>query len=210
MGFFKDCPVDIDKWQAINRVKLYSNQVNRWVIARTTSDAPNLSNVRDAVLRVMRQKWFSDETIDGLNVVNVSFDRPPVQPGEQRREDLPQPPLLKRVDKGLIYVTVDFNYRGLQPSIPWPVWDQASLWELDLALTRKGHECPLTADLMLEGALVPRGAAPKLEEKNLLGMTKSDVNFLRLGVYVVGGVLAFRVFELIRGKSVGRFIQDRG
>lgn len=200
MGIFKTCPVDIDKWQALNRVKLYSNQINRWVIARTTSDTPNIVNVRDGVLRVMREKWFNDETIDGLNIVAVSFDRPPVQPGEQRREDLPQPPMLKRVDKGLIYVTIDFNYRGLEKSIAWPVWDQADLWEGDLSWLKKHHECPLTADLMLEGSLVPLGVAPKLEEKNVLGLTKSNVNLMKVGLYVAGGVLAFRLYSVVRSK----------
>jgi len=139
--------IDLAKWKATNRVKLYPGQRIRWIFARSTDDKASLDDIRAQAegsfgTASVFQKWFDPvallpgdytETeagkIDNLKVLGIGTRDAMITAGQtaglviaQKAEDMPGP-ILVRLPK--VYVLVEFIYRGTQNSMPWPVYDDA-------------------------------------------------------------------------------------
>lgn len=158
------CPVDPEKWAEQNRVELYPGKVNRWVLVRTLRDNPTPETLRDTTRAVMG-KWFRDsgvgvmtaeasDAVDSISIESCSYSRPTPRKTDQRRESTQPVPLMAPSEHGYVYLTVDFNYRGAQRSMPWPVWSQA------FSLLRSSKICPIGADWMLAQASAPTAEQP--------------------------------------------------
>jgi hypothetical protein len=152
------CAVDATAWGEKNRVQLATGKVQRWILARTTRDAPTLGSVADTT-RAVLVKWFPHSTpldplfadagdaVDAITIHGI-YDRAPA-PGskDQRRENLNPVPMLAPSSTPPLYVEVSFNYRGWAKSMPWPVWTADNV-----SFLRSSKLCPLDADWMLVSA----------------------------------------------------------
>jgi hypothetical protein len=141
--------INLDEWKTKNRVRLYPGQRIRWIFARSTDDKASLDDIRAQVVgqnftASVFQKWFDPvallpgdftETeagkIDNLSVLGIGTREAMITAGQaaglviaQKAEDMPGP-ILVRLPK--IYVLVEFVYRGTQNSMPWPMYDDATI-----------------------------------------------------------------------------------
>src|SRR5262245_8014144 len=150
------CAVDPTAWGEKNRVQLATGKRHEWVLARTGRDLPTTESMVDTVRAVM-VKWFhgipldvlfadAGDAVDDVRVLSVSDKPPPPSSGAQRREALDPVPLLAASPEPPLYVTVAFNYRGYQKSLPWPVWTASS------SFFRTDKLCPMDCDWMLVSA----------------------------------------------------------
>lgn len=162
------CAVDPALWGKANRVRLFPEKVNQWVLGRTLVDSPTRQSVEDTTMAVLR-RWFGDsgigfltgeasDAVDAIQIVDVAYERPIPRASDERRETLDPVPTLAPSPGGYLYVTVRFNYRGLERDMPWPVWTAPRPFEPSFTLAAR--RCPFGADWMLEQATTPRPGEP--------------------------------------------------
>jgi hypothetical protein len=161
--------IDVEKWRAENRVPLFPNKMNRWLLVRTLRDRPDPDDVKHTLLAVFN-KWFEGSPIDPVlsssggapgpvdNVVIVKSSNSPFSLSDvaKRRESLSTLPTANG-SHGLLYLEVHFAYRALTSSMPWPVRTAPGLIGVGLA---SSAECPINADWMLLEAGKPLVQAP--------------------------------------------------
>jgi len=161
------CPgVDVERWQADNRVRLYPDRLQTWILARATDrDKPSDAQLQ-RMARAVMAKWFGEageapvgDWSGAADLITVGKPSPTaMRPPRtlQTRSELPSPPLVK--PGGIAYVPVTFAWRARETSLPWPTWKVS--WGL-------AGPCPQDADWMLAavGATNPRGLEPAPKER---------------------------------------------
>jgi hypothetical protein len=144
------CNVDAAAWGASNRVELYPDQRQTWVLAtvldRGTPD--DLDVKRQA--RAVMARWFSDAPItdlgarsgaaDNIEVGPPSTVQPVVARTVQKWTQLPGPLPLLRAGK-VVYVPLTFSWRSRETSRPWPT-RRVAPWGF-------GGPCQVDADWIL-------------------------------------------------------------
>jgi hypothetical protein len=159
--------VDVDDWRKQNRVPLFPNKVNRWILVRTLRDNPTPDQLKDTLAATF-SKWFSgtpldpvltskgttrSATADLIKLERVSRERLSFQASARRREELPG--LFPTVRPGdVVWLEVSFAYRGQTPDLPWPVRTGAAVQ------LQSSANCPVDADWILDAAAVPTADAP--------------------------------------------------
>lgn len=168
---FGGCPgVDVETWQAKNRIKVYPGQWNVWVLYRTLGDNASFDDIVKSGFSVMDQFFPSNEkygTVDHVTVIPLwNYDKPPPEAATnlydeaveqkavahltraERREDLESPPMLK--SGAWAKLLVKFVYRGSAKTMPWP------------AHTDQMYEpwCPTDADWIADVAYRPDTTLP--------------------------------------------------
>lgn len=208
MRILPTCPVDAEAWGKENRVQLHQGRRNVWTFARNTDDRPDLGEVRASLKSTMVKLFhgwpldtaFADAgyAVDDIAVLYAGQKRPKGVPGEQRREKLPgkTPALLKSGPS--IFVTVAFNYRGYETSMPWPVWGH--YW----SLRDSQNTCPVDADWILSSAYpldkvkaapAEAGAIDKLRQHGgpAVDQLHHLATLLKWGLYLYAGTHAVRL-----------------
>lgn len=154
-------PPDAAAWGAANRVVLYPNKVQTWVLARAVDrDLPGDLELRKMARAVMA-KWFSDAPTTDISdrsgqaaeieVGAVSVSPIPLATTLQSWSKLPGPAPLLKAGK-VMYVPVRFVWRSQsETSRPWPTWRVN--WGF-------GGPCPVEADWMLYSAGTDERALP--------------------------------------------------
>jgi hypothetical protein len=168
IGDFGCSNVDISAWMSANRVRLHPGERHRWLLAISTTG--RLSNMSADELRTDIEggvatgsifgRWF--EKVNGIpltgdltdtrgsvdNVKLLTFGDKATMLAvadkaglviEQRAEDLPGASSLL-VKEPKVYAMVEFVYRSVDSSMPWPVYN-------DNTLVRKW--CPIDAQVAL-------------------------------------------------------------
>jgi hypothetical protein len=162
--------IDLDAWKQKNRVKLRPNERHRWLLAISTSG--RLSDMTPNELQVDIEggvatgsifgKWFewvgmmhgdlteTEGKIDNVKMLAFGSKQAMLDVAqksglvvEQRAEDIPGP---LNVVEPKTYALVEFIYRSVQDSMPWPVYN-------DAALSRKW--CPVDAQVALSASFAP-------------------------------------------------------
>lgn len=154
-GFWDGCPgADVEAFKAANRAPLYAQKWNRWVLVRTLRDDPSPDVIKDTLAAVF-QRWFSGDpwirmsgtteagNADLIRLVRSSREPILVSPVAKTSADCDPVPLV--VSGPLIYLEIEFVYRGKLASIAWPAW-------------RSGQWCPVDADWILWEAAKPETA----------------------------------------------------
>jgi hypothetical protein len=165
------CPgLDVDQWRAANRVPLFKDQVNWWVLARTLRDNPSDDDIRNTTQAVFL-KWFggwASEAIEAgqqtsagpatqIQVRQISRDRLTLPVGiasVARFEKLAAGPL-PSVEGTPAYVLVSFAWRSPVTDAPWPTYKSPGVIHLPGA-----EWCPTSADWILVEAGRPIETAP--------------------------------------------------
>jgi hypothetical protein len=171
------CPgVDLAKWKAANQIPIYPGKINTWVLVRTLRDAPDEDVLRTTLYAVFN-KWFEGDPFDPafsyftenteggeagptdhIKILQSSSDPILLSPAVITRERMPGPMPSLNAEGGLLYLRVEFAYRGLKKSMPWPVRTAPGL--VGVAL-KSSSECIWSVDWMLD-EVGPAGAeAPK-------------------------------------------------
>lgn len=162
------CPgVDVEEWQKQNRVPLFPNKVNRWILVRTLRDNPTPDGLKDTLAATF-SKWFAgtpfdpvlpskgttrSATADLIKLERVSRERLSFPVVARRREELPG--LFPTVRPGeIVWIEVTFAYRGQVADMPWPVRTGAAVQ------LQSSANCPVEADWILDSAAVPTVDAP--------------------------------------------------
>lgn len=162
------CPgVDVDEWQKQNRVPLFPDKVNRWILVRTLRDNPTPDALKDTLAATF-SKWFAgtpfdpvlpskgttrSATADLIKLERVSRERLSFPVVARRREELPG--LFPTVRPGeVVWIEVTFAYRGQVADMPWPVRTGAAVQ------LQSSANCPVEADWILDSAAVPTVDAP--------------------------------------------------
>lgn len=167
--------VDTEKWMETNRVKLFPGKVNRWVLVRTLRDKPDPQDLQNTLVAVFN-KWFGTDPLDpafslglpekdkragstdGFKIINAGPVQPTLSKTIQRRETLPMGPTPTINGKGgVIFLTVTFNYRGLNKDRPWPVRTAPGIIGVQL---ESRANCPVDADWILSDVGEPEADAP--------------------------------------------------
>ena len=123
--------VDVDQWDKDNRVPLFSDRVNTWVIKLSmgTGFMADSFSPAEAEQRTAKQieKWFAWKTgsIGRVEVLSVrvlpadnpvaALDKPPVATVNQTKN-----PTLGWEPGSLYFLEVRFVYRGANTDMPWP------------------------------------------------------------------------------------------
>jgi hypothetical protein len=180
--------VDVDAWKAANRVRLRPSERHRWLLAVST--AGRLSDMSESQLRADIEggvttgsifgKWF--ERVSGIpfsgdfigtagtidNVKMLAFGEKSTMLAvadkaglviEQRAEDLPGSESLK-VTEPKVYVLVEFVYRTMQSTMPWPVYNDA---------TFANKWCPVDAQVALSVTFKPSADSKNVPKPTGLG-----------------------------------------
>lgn len=164
--------VDVEKWLNENRVKMFPGKVNRWVLARTLRDRPDTTDLQGTLVAVFN-KWFGEDPLDplfsstlppedkragstdGFKIIAAGPKRPSLSNTIQTREELPMLPIPTINPKGgVIFLSVEFNYRGLNRDRAWPVRTGGFVF------TASQANCPVEADWMLTDVGSPDQDAP--------------------------------------------------
>lgn len=155
-------PPEAAAWGAANRVILYPDKVQTWVLARAVDrDLPGDLELRKMARAVMA-KWFSDAPITDvagrsgqaaeIEVGNVSVSPINLPTVLQTASKLPGPAPLLKAGK-VMYVPVRFVWRSQsETSRPWPTWRVN--WGF-------GGPCPVEADWMLYSVGTDKPALPE-------------------------------------------------
>jgi hypothetical protein len=174
--------VDVDEWRKQNRVPLFPNKVNRWVLVRTLRDDPTPDDLKNTLAATF-SKWFAgmpfdaalpskgttrSATADLIKLEHVSKERLSFPQNARRREELPG--ILPRVRSGeVVWLEVSFAYRGQLVDMPWPVRAGAAVQ------LQSSANCPVDADWMLDAAAVPTvDAPPEKSSSEKAGETITD------------------------------------
>jgi len=177
------------------------------VLARTLRDRPGPEDLQNTLVAVFN-KWFSGSPIDpaislpldpkdkragvtdGIRIISASPDRPVLQGTIQTRERLTLPPTLNSKG-GVIFLTVEFNYRGLNKDLAWPVRTAPGIFGGQLTSTTN---CPFDADWMLSDVAGPlQEAPPKRDVVDIItdetgNVLKPVINAVETTLYLVLGI----------------------
>lgn len=171
------CPdVDVDEWKKTHRVRLYPEQRHRWLFAvnstgQTATEIRALFETTTFPFNPVFLRWFSwvalnpgDLTgtsgkIDNVKVLAFGAKSDMIEAASkaglgiaQRAEDML--PLSVREPK--VYVLVEFDYRSVESSMPWPVYNN---------LTLKSKWCPIDADVALSIAFTQSADAANIPKE---------------------------------------------
>jgi hypothetical protein len=174
--------IDLDAWKAANRVVLYPGQRIRWLIARSSDDKASVGDVQahmegSFTTASVFRKWFDPvalesgditETeagkIDNLQVLAIGTKDDMLAVAakaglviEKRAEDLPGP---LKVREPKTYALVEFIYRGVQTSMPWPVYNDATF-------SRKW--CPVDCQVALSASFKQSADSRTVPKETALG-----------------------------------------
>jgi hypothetical protein len=154
------CSADVAAWGAANRVELYPDQRQTWVLATVTDRGEPDDLDLKRMARAVMARWFSDAPItdlgsrsgaaDEIEVGPPSSTQPQLRQTLQKWTELPGPLPLLRAGK-LVYVPVSFSWRARETSRPWPT-RRVSPWGF-------GGPCQVDADWLLI-AVGDRDVAP--------------------------------------------------
>lgn len=159
------CDVEIDEWEAKNRVPLFQQKTNIWLISCLNNDnATSISlagDIEDAF-----SDWFGSSidlvakifdgrvkfgTADNIFKTLVVGNQFPTHLGTpvKTREDMTPIPLLAAGN--VVNLLVRFDYRGTAPSIAWPVYSKGVF---------SRNRCPIGANVMLTAVFAPTAESP--------------------------------------------------
>ncbi len=198
------CPgVDVAAWHNKNQAPLYPGKMNRWIVLRTLRDEPDPDFLKSSLAAVF-VKWFDGSwfdpllTFDGttrsgaadlIKLVNASQDRLLLSPATATREKLPYGTLPTIAPGPVIFLEVEFAYRGFAKTMPWPTYKREGIVQ-----TQETSGCPVGADWVLDRVGAPIADAPKEKTttEKLTTFVSSGLDRV-LGIVVVAslGVLAF-------------------
>jgi hypothetical protein len=168
------CPEDAAAWGAANRVKLYPDQSQTWILAAVVTRGgllersdPDDRDVR-RMARAVLGKWFSDTPGSELGsrsggaadikIGAPTSTHPELAQVDQKWTQLPGPLPLLRAGR-LVYVPVTFSWRSRETSRPWPT--RRVNWGF-------GGPCPVDADWALITVGNVQQAAPEAPEPSPL------------------------------------------
>lgn len=168
-GFF--CQIDNDDWGKRNKLSLFKDKLQRWVIATAVSETAS----DDGIARDIR-RWMNFIFSFGIprfgrdfgaatdfKVVDVNKQAPSTPDASQLREQLPGPmPFLK--PGPVAFVTVEFAWRGPAATMPWPVTRV-----IGSRLHGVNSHCPLDANVMVIATKELSDAPPRDLDDNPLG-----------------------------------------
>lgn len=147
MPFF--CPVDASEWEKANRVKLFRDKLQRWVMAVTVDQTDSQDEIAARVRRWLNFVFSAGPSIGreigaatDFHVIDVNRTEPGMPDASQRREQLDPLPFLK--PGPVAFVTLEFAWRGPAAEMPWPVTRLVGT-RMHGANTR----CPMDANMML-------------------------------------------------------------
>lgn len=214
------CPgVNVDEWQKNNRVPVFKNRFNRWLVVRTTRDSPSSDKVRADLYDAM-VRW-SGEWVDvwlyssgGVSVGHFDMVKivraekgamPPFRLNKRlkRAQDLPCGPMptINAGGKPLVWFEVEFVWRGYESTIPWPV----ARTLLAGTVPSPADACPIGADMMLYEVGVAGNEAPA--EKSLIDKLAETSAQMSAGMGkiafwpIMGIATAFGVVGLARKRA---------
>lgn len=194
------CPVDVLRWEKANRVTLWPDQLQRWVVALSARPEQTPAQLEQLARGFMTAafsrgapRWGAGVgSATNLRVLDISQARPATPEPSQEATALELPPTLR--SGPAVFATLQFAWRGPLAEMPWPVHG------------RGVHAfCPVDADAILVatkglgGALPPRNLdAPPLGSGALdLGAHLGGI-VVALSTTAIVGALAWAVLELER------------
>ena len=156
------CDVDAKAWGAANRVTLYPDQRQTWVLATTLDRGEPDDKALRRQARAVMGRWFSDAPLtdlgtrsgaaDAITIGAPTLTHPELRSVAQRYSELPGPLPLLRAGR-VVYVPVTFEWRSRETSKPWPT-RRVSAWGL-------GGPCPVDADWILTMSGELQSVAPE-------------------------------------------------
>lgn len=174
------CPnVDVDQWKQTHRVRLYPEQRMRWLFAVTSTG--QTANALRAMFETtifpynpVFLRWFSwvalnpgdsfgtSGKIDNVKMLAYGTKDEMIAVAAkaglgiaQRAEDM----LPLHVKDPKVYVLVEFDYRSIETSMPWPVFNDSTL---------KSKWCPIDADVALSIAFTQSADARSIPKETSL------------------------------------------
>ncbi len=174
------CPgVDVDEWKKTHRVSLYPEQRHRWLFAvnstgQTATEIRAIFETTTFPFNPVFLRWFSwvalnpgdvvgtSGKIDNVKVLAFGTKANMIEAAAkaglriaQRAEDM----LPLNVKEPKIYVLVEFDYRSVDNSMPWPVYNGSTL---------KSKWCPVDADVALSIAFTQSADAANIPKETSL------------------------------------------
>ena len=137
---------DVDTWEQKNRVRLYPEQKNRWLLVRSRRDNLERQDVRQKTLNALRG-WFGNVPLsDGSEIATPAYGGAgkidnvrwgPITTSRNAAmaavkklgwkeaewfEQKSPPPSLESAPKGMDpwWVPIEFTYRGARADMAWP------------------------------------------------------------------------------------------
>lgn len=200
MAFF--CPVDASEWEQRNRVRLYRDKLQRWVMAIAVDQEDSQDEIASRVKRWMNFIFQAGPVIGrdigaatDFHVIDVNRIEPSMPAPSQRREQLDPLPFLK--PGPVAFVTLEFAWRGPAAEMPWPVTRLVGS-----RLHGVNTMCPMDANMMLIATKEGEGAPErKLDDRGLGGdvgdffeWAKNTAGMVLTGLVLAGG--AWLIFTL--------------
>ena len=207
------CPgIDVDKWEEENRVPLFPDKIQRWILVRTDRDTPTDAEI-EQTLKAALGRWFREfkgfngpnpfepldprgirGLVDSVKVERISRgERLSFNPPIKRREQLKTIPTVEA--NVPIWISVTFAYRGTAPEMPWPVRKGGGIQLSSSA------RCPIQADWMLDQVASPeqKPAPPRPPLSDAVLETATDVvhssvSLLGLPIVIVAGLLGLVIW----------------
>jgi len=175
------CPgVDVDEWKKTHRVRLYPEQRHRWLFAvnstsQTASELRAMFETTTFPYNPVFLRWFSwvalnpggdsfgtAGKIDNTKMLAFGTKEDMIKIAAkaglsvaQRAEDMR--PL--NVKEPKVYALVEFDYRSVDTSMPWPVFNNSTL---------KSKWCPIDADVALSVAFTQSADAAQIPKETSL------------------------------------------
>ena len=151
---------DVSQWKKENQVTLYPNQVNSWLLGIVADRKWNTERVLGVVKLVLDEitgggglypTFGLAHNVDSVKIVKSSLDQFQLPDQKQVWTELKDPPQLsvKKGEQRIVYVQIDFAYRGTVDKVPWPVYRQSVF----------GRNCPTDGKFMLMAAGPSKGEA---------------------------------------------------
>ncbi len=192
------CPgVDVSQWKKENTVELYPGHTNSWLVGIVVDKTSNVDQVLGKVKimldeaaggsGVLYPTFGIAKNIDSVKIVKSGLKQFKLSDQKQVWTKLKSPPNLAVGDgEQVLYVQVDFAYRGTVSQVPWPVLDPFSIV--------LGRKCPLSAKVMLMAAGPSKGeAGERTDSPALVKVVKehSKPFAFGLGALIGVGVLGY-------------------
>lgn len=207
------CPgVDVDEWMSKNKVPLFSQRQNVWVLARSNDDGLTKNEITESLYQAFAYWFGSVDSVaafedrarfgdaDSLKVVSITEALPSIGKIAKRKETLPSPPTIS--GNKIVYAKVSFDYRGSADSMAWPCF--TSIWGGKIQGT-----CPNSCDWALQATEEPTKAVePERSDGDVLGdlgdkMTDFGgdvVDAVKTPFYVLSAVVGILGVAYILGK----------
>lgn len=200
------CPVDAGEWEKSNRVQLFPEKLQRWVIALAVDGTES----RDDIARIARKfmgNVFSRGvpalgsdigTATDFQILDVTSQQPGMPDPTQTREGLDPIPFLK--PGPVAFVIVEFAWRGPASEMPWPATRLVGFGRLHGV----NSFCPLDANALLVATKNLQQPAPprQLDDPGLgggpLGDFAKNIGSIAATITttIVVGALAWIVLKL--------------